>query len=111
MRFIQFRAAGVLALIAFLAGCAMPAYQQQPQQETFTGHKFWYEPTNGTVGYHMSIGRYLARYKGTTSAERGCTNGDLQTAGIPGATSTRDLIVSGSLPPGIDFNSSVLSLK
>lgn len=96
------KAISLMIILLFMAGCAAPA---PTTKKTFSGHRFWYDPVYGKVGHHLSVGTpSLSRYKGTTSRERGCRWGKVSEV-VSGATCTRDLVISGSFPPGIQFES------
>lgn len=94
------RSSAALSLAALLAALALLA---PGSAAAFSGHKMWGNPVNGKVGHHLAqnpVG--LKKYQGRTSSQRGCTWGSVYQA-KRGASCTRDLIVSGSLPPGLTF--------
>ncbi|RJX34699.1 MAG: hypothetical protein C4525_06505 [Desulfarculus sp.] len=82
---------------------AVVALAAPPGAAGFSGHRVWGQPVNGQVGYHLDINPVkLNRYKGTTSQQRGCTWGPVHQA-VRSGSCTRDLIINGSLPPGLAF--------
>lgn len=98
----------LLLSLTVISGCASspPATKGKCTAETWRNQKSWYgtsldsypsEPVKGTVGYHLTARPIME------PLVEGCRNGLKETA-VPGAVCSKDLIVSGSFPPGIDFD-------